>query len=252
MIQQIRSSKGNRKLTALTCYDYTWAKILGKSGVDFLLVGDSLGMVVLGYENTHLVTMQDMISHTQAVMRAVPSCLVVADMPIGSCETEQDAISNCHRLLQETGVKAVKIEGKSEIVEAVVGSGIEVMGHTGLKPQEAETYQVRGKGEEAEMILKEALALEKAGCFALVLECIPSLLAKETTEKLTIPTIGIGAGKDCDGQILVLQDILGLFDDIHPRFVRRYANLKEESLKAVGNYIQDVKSGDFPNEKESY
>ena len=175
MPDSLRRLKSQRKIVALTAYDYSMARILSDAGVDLLLVGDSLGMVVLGYPSTHFVTMEDMIRHTQAVVRGHSSGLVVADMPIGSCDTVELALENCHRMVKETGVKAVKIEGMSEICAAVVASGIAVMGHTGLKPQTAERMAVHGKTEpEAEAIFEEALALERAGCFSVVLECVPT------------------------------------------------------------------------------
>lgn len=263
MTEQIRALKGKRKITALTAYDYPTAQILSEAGVDVLLVGDSLGMVVLGYPNTHFVTMEDMIRHTQAVIRGVAKAmhsglvgrapLVVADMPIASCDTAEFALQNCRRMVQETGVRAVKIEGMPDICAEVVQSGIAVMGHTGLKPQTAERMRVQGKSEpEAEVIFQEALALEKAGCFAVVLECVPTDLGKRITEALTVPTIGIGAGPDCDGQILVLHDVLGLFTDFRPKFVKRYGHVREEIQKAVRLYVEEVQQGDFPSEEQSF
>lgn len=252
MAEKIKSLKGKRRITALTCYDYVTAKILSEASLDILLVGDSLGMVVLGYENTHFVTLEDMIKHAQAVMRGASGVLVVADMPIGTCDTSSDAILNCRRVVEETGVRAVKIEGNPDVVKAVCDAGISVMGHTGLKPQQVSSFKVQGKGGRAKEILEEALALEEAGCFSVVLECIPSSLGQEITEKLNIPTIGIGAGKDCDGQILVLHDAVGLFDDFKPKFVRRFGNLKKEMVEAVFGFKKAVVEEEFPGEGESY
>ncbi|MDP2624713.1 MAG: 3-methyl-2-oxobutanoate hydroxymethyltransferase [Candidatus Peregrinibacteria bacterium] len=253
MSEVIRQLKGHRKIVALTAYDYPMAQFLSEAGVDILLVGDSLGMVVLGYTSTHFVTMEDMIRHTQAVMRGHKSGLVVADMPIGSCDTPELAIENCKRMVEETGVSAVKIEGNPEVCRIVVEAGIEVMGHTGLKPQLAEKMRIQGKTSvEAEAILEEAMALENSGCFSVVLECVPSDLGRRITEKLSIPTIGIGAGAECDGQILVTHDMLGLFTDFKPKFVKCYANLGEDIVKAISDFKEDVDRGIFPSLDESY
>ncbi|HCW32467.1 MAG: 3-methyl-2-oxobutanoate hydroxymethyltransferase, 3-methyl-2-oxobutanoate hydroxymethyltransferase [Candidatus Peregrinibacteria bacterium GW2011_GWF2_39_17] len=253
MVDILRFLKGQRKIVALTAYDYSMAQILPDCGVDVLLVGDSLGMVVLGYNSTHFVTIEDMIRHTQAVMRgeakASGSSLVVADMPIGTCDTPKSALKHCRRMVAETEVKAVKIEGNAEVCKVVIDSGIAVMGHTGLKPQTAQKMGICGKQtKEAQAIFDEAIALEKAGCFALVLECVPSSLAKRITEKLSIPTIGIGAGPDCDGQILVTHDILGLFTDFQPKFVKQYGNVRQSIEKAVRGFVGEVKSGVFPGD----
>lgn len=275
-IEDIKALKGNRKLTMLTAYDYPTAKILSRAGVDMLLVGDSLGMVVLGYPDTKSVTLQDIVRHAGAVVRGnaaagaefkvqvsasigpVPSpgtsgSLVVADMPIHTTDTVGMALRNARYILEETGVDAVKIEGDPHIVEALAGAGIAVMAHTGLKPQQAEKYGLTGKtDDEAEAIFAEAVALEKAGAFALVLECIPHELAKRITGVLKIPTIGIGAGNSCDGQVLVSSDLLGLYDDFKPKFVRRYANLAEEIFNATNQFKKDTENGTFPAEKESF
>jgi 3-methyl-2-oxobutanoate hydroxymethyltransferase len=253
MPHDFRRLKSQSKIVALTAYDYSMARLLSDAGVDLLLVGDSLGMVVLGYPSTHFVTMEDMIRHTQAVVRGHSRGLVVADMPIGSCDTVELALKNCRRMVEETGVKAVKIEGMPEICAAVVASGIAVMGHTGLKPQTAERMAVQGKSEpEAEAIVEEALALERAGCFSVVLECVPTLLGKRITESLSVPTIGIGAGPHCDGQILVSHDLLGLYQDFHPKFVKQYADLGAIISGAVAQYKKEVEGGVFPSEKESF
>lgn len=252
-MQKIKSLKGKKKIVALTAYDYPTSKILNESKVDIILVGDSLGMVVLGFGNTHFVTLSDIIRHTQAVMRGNSKALVVADMPINSCDTIKDAIKNCKKVIEETGVHAVKIEGKPEIVKAVFDAGISVMGHTGLKPQEVDKCKLQGKEKEsAEMIIKESKMLEKAGVFSLILECIPEKLGKEITKILKIPTIGIGAGRYTDGQILVLHDIIGLSPDIKPRFVRRYAEVGSVIGKAVSSFRKDVEKGEYPSEKEVY
>ncbi|MBI5754906.1 3-methyl-2-oxobutanoate hydroxymethyltransferase [Candidatus Peregrinibacteria bacterium] len=253
MPETIRTLKGKRKITALTAYDYSMAKILSRAGVDILLVGDSLGMVVLGYRNTHFVTLDDMIRHGQAVVRGNKGSLVVIDMPIGTCDTPEKAVENCRRACEETGARTVKIEGKAESVRAVCQAGISVMGHTGLKPQEVTKYTVQGGDSDSrKRVLDEAKALESAGAFSLILECVPSDLGREVTELLSIPVIGIGAGPHADGQILVSHDMLGFSSDIRPRFVRRYADLSETIFSAVKRYNEDVRNGDYPAESESY
>lgn len=237
----------------LTAYDYPTASILSRAGVDMLLVGDSLGMVVLGYKDTKSVSLNDIIRHTAAVVRGNKGSLVIADMPIHTTDTAGTAIRNCHAVMHQTGCGAVKIEGEARIVESLVKAGIPVMGHTGLKPQTADRYRLSGRLEkEAGHIFDEAVALEEAGAFALVLECVPCALARKITAKLKIPTIGIGAGKHCDGQVMVVSDMIGLFDDFKPKFVRRYANVAAEIKQAAEQYIKDVHVGDFPSEKESY
>lgn len=251
---EIRLLKGKRKLTMLTAYDFPTAKILSRCGVDILLVGDSLGMVVLGYPDTKSVTMQDMIRHTQAVMRGnVGGSLVVFDMPYRTFDTSLDAVENAKIAVKETGVTAIKIEGKPEIVKALTEAGFHVMGHTGLKPQMVERYKVVGKDERsAEAVFEEAKAIEAAGAFSVVLECVPSDLAQKITQTLRIPTIGIGAGSFCDGQVLVVSDFIGLYNELRPRFVRRYANIEEQIESAVRRYIEDVQEERFPLEEESY
>ncbi len=252
-MQKIKSIKGKKPITALTCYDFPTAKILNEAGIDVLLVGDSLGMTVLGYESTHFVTLEDMIRHTQAVMRGGDEALVVADMPISSYVNTAQALANCRRLLNETSVRAVKLEGRPEIVSHLVQAGISVMGHTGLKPQEVSGYTIKGKDQlEAEQILNEAKEIENAGAFAIVLECIPESLGKKITESLQIPTIGIGAGRYTDGQILVLHDILGLSFGVHPRFARKYIDLKEQIKKAVLDFKEDVEEKRYPSSGEVY
>lgn len=264
MIESIRLLKGKQKITALTAYDVSSAQVLCEAGVDVILVGDSLGMVVLGYPDTHSVTMDDMIRHTQAVVRGVERerskraefssrPLVVADMPIGTCDFPELAVENCKRMIRETGAHAVKIEGLPESCVAVVSSGIPVMGHTGLKPQTAETMRVQGRdAEAADAILDEAKALEYAGCFAVVLECVPTSLGQSITRELAIPTIGIGAGPDCDGQILVSHDMWGLFPDFRPKFVKRYGDVRAVMLSSTRDFVREVREGVFPRDGEFY
>lgn len=253
MSHTVRNLKGARKITALTVYDYSMAQWVSRAGVDLLLVGDSLGMVLYGDPSTHFVTLDEMIRHTRAVVRGHTAGLVVADMPVGTCDTDEDAVRNVRRLVEETGVRAVKIEGNPEVCRAVVQSGVEVMGHTGLKPQTALALKVHGRNSvEAEAIADEAKALEAAGCFAVVLECVPLMLAQTITSQVTIPTIGIGAGPYCDGQILVSYDMLGLFTDFQPPFVKRYAALGETLLAAVNVFKDEVENGTFPSAAESY
>lgn len=252
-LKDLQNFKKSRKLTMLTAYDYPTAKILSRAGIDILLVGDSLGMVVLGFKDTKSVTLQDTIRHTAAVVRGNEGSVVVADMPLHTTDTVGTAVRNCHAVLEQTGADAVKIEGDAHIVESLVKAGIPVMGHTGLKPQTAEKNAVTGKKDaDAEKIMAEALDLEKAGTFAVVLECVPSLLAKEITEKLKVPTIGIGAGDFCSGQVLVVSDMIGLYAEIKPKFVRRYANVAEVIEQAVKQFKTDVENGNFPSKEESY
>jgi 3-methyl-2-oxobutanoate hydroxymethyltransferase len=252
--------KEGKKISALTAYDATIAKLLDRAGIDIILVGDSLANVVQGHDSTLPVTLDEMIYHTKAVTRAVERSMIVTDMPFMSYQVHHDeAFRNAGRIMKETSSGAVKLEGGIEFAEAVrrmTSSGIPVMGHLGLQPQsifQYGGYQPRGKTEEeATKILSDAMALQHAGAFAIVLEKIPSSLAKIITESLTIPTIGIGAGKHCDGQILVYADMLGLTVDFSPRFVRRYDNFSERTVKATKEYIKDIVSGDFPNDSESY
>ncbi len=256
---QARKASGE-KIVALTAYDYPIARILDEAGVDLLLVGDSLGMVVLGYENTIPVTMEDMIIHTKAVSRGTQKALVVADMPFMSYQISvEESVRNAGRFLQEAGANAVKLEGGREIsrtIKAINDAGIPVMGHLGLTPQSINKlggYHVQGKDEAAaRVIMNNALALQDAGVFAIVLECIPAPLAKMVTERLDVPTIGIGAGVNCDGQVLVIHDLLGLYSDISPKFVKRYAALHTTIGEAVGRYKSDVKEGKFPGPEHSF
>ena len=250
----------NEKLSMLTAYDYSTAKIIDEAGINGILVGDSLGMVCLGYEDTLSVTMEDMIHHTSAVTRGAKNTLVVADMPFMSYQTcVYDAVVNAGRLIKEGRAQAVKLEGGIEVcdkIEAIVKASIPVMGHIGLTPQSVNAFggfKVQGKDEEAaKKLIEEALAIEKAGAFAVVLECVPAKLAAIISEKLSIPTIGIGAGVNCDGQILVYQDMLGLFSDFTPKFVKKYENLGEKMNIAFRKYIEEVKDGAFPAEEHSF
>ncbi len=252
--------RNRRKITALTAYDYTFARLLDESGVDILLVGDSAGMVAMGHENTLPVTMEEMIQHTRAVCRGATHALVVGDMPFMSYHvSEADTIQNAGRFIQEGGAAAVKMEGGTRIldkIEAVVRAGISVMGHVGLTPQSVHQmggYRVQGKNYlDARQIRKDAMDLQKAGVFALVLEGIPAELAAEITADLDIPTIGIGAGPDCDGQILVTQDMLGMTQDIAPKFVKTFAQIGKDIRSSVQTYIDEVQSGTFPDEAHSY
>lgn len=248
---QIKLMKGKQKIVMLTAYDFPTAKLMDGI-VDIILVGDSLGMVVLGYENTTKVTMEDMLRATAAVARGAKKTLIVGDMPFGTYDNEKDALKNA-KLFLEAGAHAVKVEKKPEIAEFLVKNGIEVMGHIGLTPQTITSFKVQGKDKEsAERILQEAIALDKAGCFSLVLECIPSSLAKTITDKISIPTIGIGAGIHCDGQVLVTNDILGLYGDFKPKFLKRYAELGNEMKKTFEEFAKDVREEKFPTDEQSF
>jgi 3-methyl-2-oxobutanoate hydroxymethyltransferase len=253
----IIAKKGVEKITMLTAYD---ARMLESAGVDMLLVGDSLGMVVLGYDSTVPVTMAEMIHHAAAVRRGAPGTMLVGDMPFLSYQvSKKEAIANAGRFFKEAGCDAVKLEGGREVckvVRAIVDAGMPVMAHIGLTPQTAGKlggFKVQGKdAQSARRLLKEAKALEEAGAFALVLECIPDGLAKIISDALTIPTIGIGAGVNCDGQVLVTHDLLGLFEKFVPSFVKNYINLAPEIKKAVTSFTGEVKDGSFPDDKHSF
>ncbi|OPX47540.1 3-methyl-2-oxobutanoate hydroxymethyltransferase [Clostridium thermobutyricum DSM 4928] len=255
-----KESKGHEKLSMLTAYDFGTAKLVDEAGINGILVGDSLGMVMLGYEDTLEVTMEDMIHHSKAVSRGAKNALIVTDMPFMSYQTSvYDAVVNAGRLIKEGKAQAVKLEGGLEIVdkvEAIVKASIPVMGHIGLTPQSINQiggFKVQGKSEESGRILIEsAKALEKAGAFAIVLECVPSKLSKLITESINIPTIGIGAGNDCDGQILVYQDMLGMFSGFKPKFVKRYSELGEEMKKSFIKYDKEVKDKVFPGEEHGF
>jgi len=250
---EIRSLKGVRKVTVLTAYDSQTAKVMEKAGIDMILVGDSLGMVVLGYEDTKQVTMDDMIRHTEAVARGAGSTHIIGDMPIHSYDTVEDALVNARRLM-EAGAHSVKLEGhKPEAVKALVSEGIPVMGHLGLLPQTAEVMKVRGKKRsEAERILADAKELDDLGAFSIVLECIPLKLARRVTEAVEAVTIGIGAGVHCDGQVLVVNDMLGMDVGYSPKHSKKYADLNEVIGDAVRRYIEDVRDGRFPTDKHSF
>lgn len=258
-LQELKKKK--QKITALTAYDFPTSRILDEAGVDIILVGDSLGMVVLGYDTTLPVTMEEMIHHTRAVTRGRKRAMVIGDMPYLSFHLSlKDSIQNAARFIKEGGADGVKLEGASparlQLVEALVEAEIPVMGHVGLTPQSVRKiggFKVRGKEEEeAEAIFRGALALEKAGAFSVVLESVPAELSAEITAALKIPTIGIGAGPDCDGQILVINDLLGLTADYLPRFVKKYADLTTVISGAVKSYISDVRQGNYPRVEHCY
>ncbi|MCA6071982.1 MAG: 3-methyl-2-oxobutanoate hydroxymethyltransferase [Endomicrobium sp.] len=252
--------QANEKTTMLTCYDYVMSKLISSQGIDMLLVGDSLGNVKLGYENTLPVTVEDMIYHTKTVKRGNDGALLVTDMPFMSYEISvEDAVKNAARIVKDGGAEAVKIEGGIEIikqVKAIVDAKIPVVGHLGLTPQAINKFggfKVQGRTQESHnKLISDAVALEKTGAFAIVLEAIPEQLAKEITGRLKIPTIGIGAGRYCDGQVLVVDDMLGMFTDFTPKFVKKYANIGETVKTAVKNYIDEVKEGKFPMEENAY
>lgn len=256
----LEKKKEGKKITMLTAYDYPFARIVDEAGIDAILVGDSLGMVVQGLENTLPVTMDEMIYHTKMVTRAVKDAMVIGDMPFMSYQTGiSEAVKNAGRFLKEAGASAVKIEGGAEIaghIRALTKSDIPVMAHIGLTPQSVHRmggYKVQGKTEgAAKKLIEEAHIVENAGAFSLLLEAIPMGLAKRITEELSIPTIGIGAGPHCDGQILVLHDVIGLFERFVPKFVKQYANVKEETLKAIKTYREEIEKGIFPSRDQSF
>ena len=245
---EIMRMKGEEKIVVLTCYDSNMAKILEEIGVNIILVGDSLGNVVLGYDSTREVTIQDMIRHTGAVRRGAVSSFIVADMPYKSDGSVEEAVRNAN-LLIDAGADAVKIEGKPSICKALVQNGIAVMGHIGHLPQTAEKPIVH---RDFGKLIKEAKALEEAGVFSIVLEMVQTDVAEKITKSLKIPTIGIGAGPYCDGQVLVVNDILGMYEDFKPRFVKRYAHVNDEIRKAVKAYRNEVKKGEFPSDEYSF
>jgi 3-methyl-2-oxobutanoate hydroxymethyltransferase len=251
---------GGEKISMITAYDYSFAKIFDAAGIDIILVGDSASNVMAGHETTLPITLDQMIYHAQSVVRGVERCLVVVDMPFGSYQgNSKEALNSAIRIMKETGGHSIKLEGGAEVAESIkriVDTGIPVMGHLGLTPQSIYkfgTYTVRAKEEEeAEKLKADALILQEAGCFGIVLEKIPASLAGEVSKSLQIPTIGIGAGAGCDGQVLVMHDMLGINTEFKPRFLRQYLNLGEQVTGAVQQYIRDIKSSDFPNEKEQY
>jgi 3-methyl-2-oxobutanoate hydroxymethyltransferase len=255
-----KMKKAGEKISMLTAYDYSFARVIDAAGIEVILVGDSASNVMAGHETTLPITLDQMIYHAQAVVRAAKHALVVVDLPFGSYQSNSEmALASAIRIMKETGAHAVKLEGGEEILDSVrkiIAAGIPVMGHLGLTPQsiyQFGTYTVRARQEEeAEKLKQDATLLEKANCFAIVLEKIPSALAKEVSALLTIPTIGIGAGVDCDGQVLVMHDLLGINTEFNPRFVRKYMNLHELAMQAIQQYHDDVKKKNFPNEGESY
>jgi len=258
-LKQYKEKK--KKIVSLTAYDYSTAQVLDRNGVDVILVGDSLAMVVLGHKSTHPVTVDQMIHHTQAVVRGVERAMVVADMPFMSYQEDvKEAVKNAGRFIKEARAQAVKLEGASrlilETIERLVDIGIPVMGHLGFTPQSVHAlggFRVQGKtAEKAMKLMNDAQALERVGVFGMVLEMVPASVSKVITENLEVPTIGIGAGPYCDGQILVIDDMLGKFTDFKPSFVRQYANLAEVSSKAIADYASDVRSNNYPNNEESF
>jgi 3-methyl-2-oxobutanoate hydroxymethyltransferase len=248
------------KISMLTAYDYSFAKTFDAAGIDVILVGDSASNVMAGHETTLPITLDQMIYHAQGVVRGINRCLVVVDMPFGTYQSNSDiALASAIKIMKETGGHSIKLEGGSEVLDSIhkiVSAGIPVMGHLGLTPQSIYkfgTYTVRAKEEEeANKLRNDIQLLEQAGCFAVVLEKIPSQLAKEVTASVSIPTIGIGAGPHCDGQVLVMHDMLGINTEFKPRFLRQYLNLNEQITGAIQQYVSDVKTGNFPNEGESY
>ena len=256
----LKMKAAGEKISMLTAYDFSFAKIIDGAGIDVILVGDSASNVMAGHETTLPITLDQMIYHAQSVIRGVDRCLVVVDLPFGSYQSNSDiALASAIRIMKETGAHSVKMEGGQEVIDSIkkiVSAGIPVMGHLGLIPQSIYkfgTYAVRAKEEvEAEKLRKDASLLQEVGCFAIVLEKIPADLAKEVSASLMIPTIGIGAGGDCDGQVLVMHDMLGINTEFKPRFLRQLLNIHEQATNAVQHYISDVKSGDFPNDNEQY
>ncbi|MDO4536095.1 MAG: 3-methyl-2-oxobutanoate hydroxymethyltransferase [Clostridium perfringens] len=255
-----KAKENNERISMLTAYDYSSARLIDEAGIDAILIGDSLGMVSLGYEDTLSVTMEDMIHHTKAVARGTKEALVVADLPFMSYQTSvYDAVYNAGRLMKEGRAHAVKLEGGVEMcdrIEAIVKSSIPVMAHIGLTPQSVNAlggFKVQGKDEKAAKALIEAAkAVEKAGAFAVVLECVPAKLAAIVTKELSIPTIGIGAGAECDGQVLVYQDMIGMFSGFTPKFVKRYANIGDMMKEAFEEYNKEVKNGSFPSQEHTF
>jgi 3-methyl-2-oxobutanoate hydroxymethyltransferase len=255
-----KMKENGEKISMITAYDFSFARLFDAAGIDVILVGDSASNVMAGHETTLPITLDQMIYHASSVIRGVDRCLVVVDLPFGSYQSNsKEALISTFRIMKETGAHAVKLEGGEEVLESVqriIAAGVPVMGHLGLTPQSIYkfgTYTVRAKEEaEAEKLKKDAKLLEDAGCFAIVLEKIPALLAKEVAESLHIPAIGIGAGKYCDGQVLVMHDMLGINTEFKPRFLRQYLTLHQEITSAVQAYIRDVKNRDFPNEQEQY
>ena len=261
LISDLQQKKKNKHaITMLTAYDYPSATLVDEAGLDIILVGDSVAMTVLGYPDTVSITVDEMVHHCKAVARGAKRAFLIGDMPFLSYQIDaKEAIRNAGRFIKEARMDAVKLEGGREVIEsvrAIIDAGIPVMGHLGLTPQTATKlggYKVQGKTEKsAKRMLEDAVSLEQAGCFALVLEAVPSKLAESITAEINIPTIGIGAGPACDGQVLVFHDILGLFDQFTPKFVKQYANLREPILNAIRTYRQEVESGAFPTDSHSF
>ena len=252
-LEELRMKKGKEKIIMLTAYDYQMAKILDEAGIDLILVGDSLGMVIQGYMDTKSVTVEDMLYHTRAVARGAKNTPIVGDMPIDSDTTVEDALKNAKRF-HEAGAHGVKIEGnKSGVIKALLDAGIPVMGHVGLLPQTAESYRVKGKQPaEAQKIFNDAVELDKLGVFSIILECMPENLAKRITEAVKTPTIGIGAGKYCDGQVLVINDMLGFDESFAPKYLKRYANLNKIIKEAVAKFEEEVSKGIYPDKEHTY
>jgi 3-methyl-2-oxobutanoate hydroxymethyltransferase len=257
----LQNMKANgERISMITAYDFSFARLFDQAGIDVILVGDSASNVMAGHETTLPITLDQMIYHASSVIRGVTRCLVIVDLPFGSYQSNsKEALISAIRIMKETGAHGVKLEGGEEVLESVkriLAAGVPVMGHLGLTPQSIYkfgTYSVRAKEEmEANKLKNDARLLEEAGCFALVLEKIPAMLAKEVAETVNIPVIGIGAGKYCDGQVLVMHDLLGINTEFKPRFLRQYLNLHEPITEAVQHYIRDVKSNDFPSEQEQY
>jgi 3-methyl-2-oxobutanoate hydroxymethyltransferase len=255
-----KMKEAGQKIAMLTAYDYSFSRLFDEAGIDVLLVGDSASNVMAGHETTLPITLDQMIYHAQSVIRGIKHCLVIVDLPFGTYQSNSDiALASAIRIMKETGAHAIKLEGGAEAVESIkriVSAGIPVMGHLGLTPQSIYkfgTYNVRAREEaEADKLKEDALLLQEAGCFGLVLEKIPANLAKQVTQSLLIPTIGIGAGADCDGQVLVMHDMLGINHTFKPRFLRQYLQMHQLIDQAVKEYIKDVKEKDFPNQNESY
>lgn len=257
-IQKLKAN--GEKISMITAYDFSFARIFDAAGIEVILVGDSASNVMAGHETTLPITLDQIIYHASSVIRGVERSLVVVDLPFGSYQSNsREALASAIRIMKETGAHAVKLEGGEEILESVkriVAAGVPVMGHLGLTPQSIYkfgTYAVRAREEmEAEKLKRDAKLLEESGCFAMVLEKIPAMLAQEVTKMVSIPTIGIGAGRHCDGQVLVMHDLLGINTEFKPRFLRQYLNLHPQITAAVQQYIKDVKTNDFPNEQEQY
>lgn len=256
----LKMKMAGEKISMITAYDFSFAKLFDQAGIDIILVGDSASNVMAGHETTLPITLDQMIYHASSVVRGIERCLVVVDLPFGAYQgNSKEALHSTIRIMKETGAHAVKLEGGEEVLESIkriLSAGVPVMGHLGLTPQSIYkfgTYTVRAKEEaEAEKLKSDALILQEAGCFAIVLEKIPALLAKEVASSIDIPTIGIGAGRYCDGQVLVMHDMLGINTEFKPRFLRQYLNLNQQITAAVGQYITDVKSKDFPSDSEQY